>query len=40
MLNCKDSTCQLENTDLVSNLNIAMIDKLIPPEELKFANTV
>ncbi len=40
ILNCKNSLCSLENVDLVSNLNIAMMDKLIPPAELKFANTV
>jgi len=40
ILTCKNSRCVFDNTDLVTNLNIAMVDKLIPPAELKFANTV
>ncbi len=40
ILNCKNSLCQFDKIDFISNLNIAMLDKLVPPDELKYSNSV
>lgn len=40
LLDCQNALCHLTNIDFVTNLNIAMLDKLVPPDELRFSNDI
>ncbi|MDD3156197.1 MAG: hypothetical protein PHP14_02045 [Candidatus Pacebacteria bacterium] len=40
MLTCDKYVCSLSEIDFVSNLTSAMVDKLIPPEEIRTKKTI
>ncbi len=40
ILTCKDYKCTLSDIDFVSNITAAMVDKLIPPEEIRTKKTI
>jgi len=40
ILTCKEYKCSLSDIDFVSNITAAMVDKLIPPEEIRTKKTI